>query len=147
MKKFILAATAVSALAMSTSALAADKKEPINAWKHCGIGAMIFDDNSTAAAISNIIWDLGTTALSSKISSDDSCEGKRVKVAQLIQDNFNTVMEQTSAGEGEHLTAIMTMLDVPSSKQADAVASVRNQVAGVDNVHPEAYYNAVIASI
>lgn len=55
--------------------------QEINAWKHCGIGAMIFNDNETAAAISNVIWDLGTTALSSKISSQESCEGAAAQTA------------------------------------------------------------------
>ena len=63
-KKITLATTLMAAL-LSGNAMAQDD---INPWKHCGIGAMIFDDNGAAAAISNIIWDLGTTALSTKIS-------------------------------------------------------------------------------
>ena len=146
MKKLVLALT-TSVLALSTSAMAEEKKMPINAWKHCGIGAMIFNDNGGAAAVSNIIWDLGTTAISSKASSVESCEGQRVKVAQLIQDNFDQVMEQTSMGEGQHLTAIMNMLEVPKANQQSVIASVRTQVAAVDAMHPEAYYNAVITAI
>ena len=76
-KKLAIAATLMTAT-LSGQAMA---QENINPWKHCGIGAIIFDDNGTAAAISNIIWDLGTTAVSSKVSSADSCEGKLVTAA------------------------------------------------------------------
>ena len=48
-----------------------------NAYVQCGIGAAIFKNNKTAAIISNIIWDLGTTAISSQTSSPETCEGKK----------------------------------------------------------------------
>ncbi|WP_235956226.1 hypothetical protein [Grimontia sedimenti] len=50
---------------------------------------MIFNDIPAAAGISNVIWDLGTTAVSSNISSQETCEGSRVKAAMFIQDNFD----------------------------------------------------------
>ena len=78
MKKHTLIAAAIAVAGLSSNAMADDHMEKVNPWKQCGIGAMIFDDNGTAAAISNIIWDLGTTALSTKISSEESCNGKLV---------------------------------------------------------------------
>ena len=49
-KKLTLAAL------LTTTAFAGNvaADDHINAWKHCGIGAMIFDDNGTAAAIVNL---------------------------------------------------------------------------------------------
>ena len=43
-----------------------------NLFKECGLGAIIFGDdmNGVPAAISNITWDLGTTASSSKSSGE-----------------------------------------------------------------------------
>ncbi len=107
----LLASTILSANAM------AEEKTKINPWKDCGIGAMIFEDNGVAAAISNIIWDLGTTAVSSKVSSEDSCEGVEVQAAQFIQDNYDQVIEETSQGAGSHLTAMLDMLEVEESQQ------------------------------
>ena len=52
-KKIAMAATLMTAT-LSGQTLA---QENINPWKHCGIGAIIFDDNGTAAAISNVIWE------------------------------------------------------------------------------------------
>lgn len=143
MKKFAPIALAVAAL--SSNAFAQDKAENINPWKHCGIGAAIFDDNGTAAAISNVIWDLGTTAISSKASSEDSCSGKRTKVAMFIQDNFDVVLEQTAMGEGEHVNAMLEILEVNQESKADVIAAIRSSVDA--QTQPEAYYNAVIAAI
>ncbi|HCB16828.1 MAG TPA: DUF3015 domain-containing protein [Alteromonas sp.] len=146
-KKLAIAATLMTAT-LSGQAMA---QENINTWKHCGIGAIIFDDNGTAAAISNIIWDLGTTAVSSKVSSADSCEGKLVTAAVFIQDNFKKVMEETSQGEGEHLVAMMDILGVEQAERANVIAAVRADMAIVmaanAETSPQTYYNAVVANI
>ena len=146
-KKLAIAATLMTAT-LSGQAMA---QENINPWKHCGIGAIIFDDNGTAAAISNIIWDLGTTAVSSKVSSADSCEGKLVTAAVFIQDNFKKVMEETSQGEGEHLVAVMDILGVEQAERANVIAAVRADMAIVmaanAETSPQTYYNAVVANI
>ncbi|WP_339386463.1 DUF3015 family protein [Vibrio caribbeanicus] len=144
MKKLTLCAFIASSLLAGNAA--AEKKPTINPWTHCGIGAMIFEDNGAAAAISNIIWDLGTTAVSSKISSEDSCKGKEVQTAQFIQDNYNQVIEETSQGSGSHLTAMLDMLDVEQGQQAQVIKTIRADV-DADQNSPEAYYNVVMASL
>lgn len=145
MKKYTLIAVAIAVAGLSSNAMADDHMEKVNPWKQCGIGAMIFDDNGTAAAISNIIWDLGTTALSTKISSEESCNGKRTKVAMFIQDNFDVVLEQTSAGQGEHLNAMLEILEVADADKAAVLATVRGSVTA--DAQPEAYYNTLVAAI
>ncbi|OOE72764.1 DUF3015 family protein [Salinivibrio sp. ML290] len=144
MKKLMISAVAAATLfAGNVSA----QQETINPWKHCGIGAMIFDNNGAAAAISNIIWDLGTTAVSSKISSEDSCNGKRVEAAMFIQDNFNNVIEETSQGSGNHLNAMLDILEVSQDKQSQVITQVRSELSQKSDIQPEQYYNTVIANI
>ena len=150
MKKITICALTASLLI--GNAVAAEKKEQkINPWTDCGIGAMIFSDNNEAAAISNIIWDLGTTAVTSQVSSADSCKGKNVDVALFIQDNYNKVLEETSQGSGEHLTAMLEMLEVETGKQSEVIVSVRTkmakEVATNTSTQPEQFYNAVMTSI
>ncbi|MDN3610238.1 DUF3015 family protein [Vibrio ostreicida] len=149
MKKLTLLA-AVAGTFLTGHAMAESNKDDINPWTQCGIGAMIFEDTAPAAAISNIIWDLGTTAVTSRISSEESCAGSKVKTAQFIQDNYDQVLEETSQGSGEHLVAMLEMLDVNSADQPQVIASVRAQVAEnvvADQASPQAYYHAVIASL
>ncbi|GAA6185160.1 MULTISPECIES: DUF3015 family protein [Alteromonadaceae] len=147
MKKTTLVIALVTAC-LSTSATAQEKK--VNPWKQCGIGAMIFDDNRTAAAISNVIWDLGTTAVSSNVSSQDSCKGIDVTAGLFIQQNFDIVVEQISQGEGDHLNAILDILEVEIDSRADVIANVRSNAAiaiAANSATPESVYNIVVASI
>jgi hypothetical protein len=148
MKKTLICSAILVSAIFSTTASAEEVK--LNPWKHCGIGAMIFEDNGAAAAISNIIWDLGTTAVTSQVSSEDSCEGKPVQAAMFIQDNFNNVIEQTSQGSGEHLNAMLDILNVEPNKQANIIEHIRDGVAQdvtTDTATPESYYNVVMASL
>ena len=149
MKKITLCAIALSTLLTGTAS-AEEGKSNINPWTHCGIGAMIFNDNGTAAAISNVIWDLGTTAVSSQVSSEGSCEGKEVKTAQFIQDNYDQVIEETSQGSGLHLTAMLNMLDVDASQHPQVINAIRSEMAEqvvAKQSNPEAYYDVVMANL
>lgn len=144
MKKITLCALVASTL-FTSSAMAVK-----NPWKECGIGAIIFDENGVAAAISNIIWDLGTTAVSSKVSSAESCEGANVQAAIFIQDNYDVVLEQTSQGAGDHLVAMLDILHVDAAQQPQVISSVRAQMAAkvaTEQDTPETYYNVVMANI
>lgn len=148
----------ISAVILASAVLSSQAfaEEAINPWKHCGIGAMIFDDNGTAAAISNVIWDLGTTAVSSKISSEGSCEGKRVQTAMFIQKSYNNVLEETAKGEGEYVSAMLGMMDCREEDFTAIMSNVRmdvaNQVAQPAyqtmsvSAKSEAYYTALTAN-
>ena len=66
----ILAVVAIILLAALPMTGMAQKKKELNPWIDCGIGAMIFTETNWAAVISNVIWDLGTTAVISGNSTD-----------------------------------------------------------------------------
>lgn len=136
MKKLALIAIAVAGF--STNAMA-------NPWTQCGIGAAIFENHPIPAAISNVIWDLGTTAVSSKISSEDTCYGKGARAAIFINENFETVMEQTSIGEGEHLNAMLDILEISTADKTNVIAHLRSHVSA--EMAPEAYYDALMTSL
>ncbi|AUI88734.1 DUF3015 domain-containing protein [Vibrio azureus] len=141
--------TLIASTFLAVNASAANKNN-INPWEDCGIGAIIFEDNSTAAAISNVIFDLGTTAVSSQVSSEDSCNGKRVKTAQFIQDNFDQIIEETSQGTGIHLTAMLDMLEVDEHQKPEMISSIRNKTAQQvfeKRSTPQSYYDNVVASL
>ncbi|USH05185.1 DUF3015 domain-containing protein [Grimontia kaedaensis] len=147
MKKIALFAVAA---ALVSGNVVAEEKKGINPWTQCGIGAMIFNDIPAAAGISNVIWDLGTTAVSSNISSQDTCEGSRVKAAMFIQDNFDQMMEDTSKGSGDYINAMLEMLEVEGESQQVVITSIRSNVGSqmaVEEVTPQSYYSAVMASL
>lgn len=121
MKKIIGAAALL--LLATSSVQAADGK--LNPWQQCGIGAMIFPEHGVAAAISNIIWDLGTTAVTSASASEDTCKGQRTQTAVFINETYNQLENEIVQGEGTHLNAMMSMMNC----DAAAVTTIRAEVA------------------
>ncbi len=90
-------------------------------YKQCGIGGMLFGNSSEILAIiSNVTWDLGTTAAISDSMSPDTCNGGNVRAAVLIKESFPSLEANLAAGEGSHLTALA---DVAG---CDSTAAIRN---------------------
>ncbi len=138
---------ALTTALLTTNVMAA---EQLNPWKDCGIGAAIFKHNDYAAIVSNVIWDLGTTAVTSQKFAPEYCEGASAKTAMFIQDNFDKVLEETSQGSGEHLNAMLSMLEVEAGQQAASIEKIRAEVGtqvASNTATPESFYNAVISNI
>src|SRR5688572_14787526 len=150
MKKFsILAAAAV---ALTLSAGQASAREFADIFTECGLGAMIAPNNGAVAAVTNVTWDLGTTAITSNASSADSCKGGKAKTAAYIFQQYAAIEKDLAQGEGKHLTALMTI----AGCQADAATTLRAGFAA-DVANPgystqsreqqaEALYNKVQAA-
>lgn len=96
-----------------------------NAYTQCGIGALIFQKTGWAAAISNIIWDLGTTGSTSSSSTPSQCAGKGASVERIIFENYANIEEETSVGQGEHLNAMLNILECDRSVHPAIISDVR----------------------
>ena len=103
-----------------------EKKKVLNPWVDCGIGAMIFDETAWAAVTSNVIWDLGTTAVTSDQSSQNTCESKRSKTALYIGVTYANLEEETVRGDGPHLRAMLRMLGCEKGAHDKIIHSVRS---------------------
>ncbi|ANG61139.1 hypothetical protein A8C75_00820 [Marinobacterium aestuarii] len=123
----VLAGTALS---MSAATLAETK--PVgsgpNPYVNCGIGAALFPATHWAAVTSNIIWDLGTTAVTSATSSPETCNKRNVQVAQFILDTYDNLAEETAQGQGEHLSAMLEIMACQQSAQPSVISAVRGQM-------------------
>jgi len=119
-------------LTVSFSALAAHGHNQVgsgpNPYRDCGIGAAIFPNHHVAAAISNVIWDLGSTAVTSATMSPETCSNVHVKTAKFILDNYDNLIEDVAKGEGEHLVAVLDMEGCSSNKQVGAVTMIRGNI-------------------
>ena len=100
-------------------------------WRDCGIGGMIFSDISWAAIISNIIWDLGTTATSSNVSSPDTCMGKSAKAAALIHGTYANMIDETVVGEGKHLVSLLNVMECSESAHPEIIKSMREGMPSI----------------
>lgn len=93
-------------------------------FSECGIGAAIFPTNNAAAAISNIIWDLGTTATSSDISSPDSCKGRNSEIAMFIGTTYDKLEVEVATGKGKYVQTLSKM-------SGKSVADIRKEFSKV----------------
>lgn len=147
----------VIVLAVAVATLSASSSFARNVWRECGIGGMLFKQTGWAAITSNIIWDWGTTATSSNVSSDDLCEGPKASTAQFINDNYANLEEETATGTGEHTAAMLNNLGCEQEKHNDIISSVRadlqKTVANPEYAEKkqtekaEQYYTSVISTI
>jgi hypothetical protein len=126
----IVAVVALSAT-FTSNLYAADKVAGSgpNPYSDCGIGAALFTENKTLAVTSNVIWDIGTTAVTSATASPETCNGKKVAVATFILESYDQLTEDTARGEGEHLTTLLQLMEVQPQQQAVVVANIRSQMA------------------
>jgi Protein of unknown function (DUF3015) len=96
-----------------------------NPFTDCGIGAALFPDVHWAAISSNVIWDVGTTAVTSATASPQTCSGKKVAAALFIRDTYERLAEETAQGQGEHLSTALSLLACDGPGQVAAVAATR----------------------
>jgi hypothetical protein len=97
-----------------------------NPFSDCGIGAALFKDTKWAAVSSNVIWDIGTTAVTSATASPETCTSANVVAAKFIIDNYDNIVEEIADGSGDHLTSMYSVLGCGSSAQVQMTASIRN---------------------
>jgi hypothetical protein len=115
-------------------ASAQDEPMDINPWQHCGIGAAIFDENETASAISNVIWDSGTTAITSATASPDTCSSTQIDVASYIDLTNDALTAELAMGSGDHLSGLLAMAGC-DARAGMVTAEMRESVANL----PEDY--------
>jgi hypothetical protein len=131
MKLISLVAVVAISATFTSNLYAADKAvgSGPNPYSDCGIGAALFTENKTLAVTSNVIWDIGTTAVTSATASPETCNGKKVAVATFILESYDQLTEDTARGEGEHLTTLLQLMEVQPQQQAVVVANIRSQMA------------------
>ena len=129
MKAVRLVAITLVMAAVPLLSFAQAQKKDLNPWIDCGIGAMIFDETGWAAAISNVIWDLGTTAVISDYSSQNTCNSKKAKTAMYIGTTYANLSEETVKGDGQHLRAMLEIAGCDAAAHDAAIGSLRSEFA------------------
>lgn len=151
MKKIVLAVCAMPVV-LSVNLQA---REFADIYTECGLGAMIAPNNEVVAAVTNVTWDLGTTAISSNISSAESCQGGGASMAALLYQAYPSIEREIAIGEGEHLSALVSGL--PCGSAETTVSLLRTELGKlVDDAdysedskydNAEALFNAINTQI
>lgn len=129
LKAIILATTVAAVTSAPSFAETKTNGSGPNPFTDCGIGAALFQDVHWAAVTSNVIWDLGTTAVTSATASPETCSARKVQTAQFILDTYENLAEDTARGHGEHLTAAMNTFGCSAADQSVIGLQLRQEMA------------------
>lgn len=121
-------------------------REFADIYTECGLGAIIAPNNDAVAAITNVTWDLGTTAVSTNISSPESCNGGKAKTAAFIGKSYDDLELDIASGEGKYLDTLATMItkDMVDIRAEFSELVASNEYAKMSKVEKvEKLYNIV----
>lgn len=117
-------------------------------YKECGIGGIIFGSSSPFAAFfSNVTTDLGTTAVSSHVSSADICISSAAANVAFIHNGYDSILNDAAKGNGEYLTVLskISNQDVNSIRSSIAkLASVSGYTAQTKEQKSKNLYNSIM---
>ena len=100
-------------------------------YTECGLGAMIAPKNAAVAAVTNVTWDWGTTAISSNISSPDTCKGGQAKTAAFIHQSYESLEKELASGNGTYLDTLMLLAGVDSQAKLQFTETLRKDFASI----------------
>jgi hypothetical protein len=124
----ILAVVVLSVVCFSQPAIA---REFADIYEECGIGAMIAPKNPAVAAVTNVSWDSGTTAISSNVTSPDTCQGEEEKTAAFIHGSYSSLENDLSKGSGKYLDTLAELVGINSEAKGNFIEKIRQNFAKV----------------
>lgn len=129
MKIKYVAILLASLMVVAQSASAKDSRDFGQIYVECGLGGLIAQHTPWAAVITNVTWDLGTTAISSELSSPDSCKGQSSQSAAFIHESYEPLAMDLAHGQGEHLSALMSIPGCDAAVQPALAKALRTDFA------------------
>ncbi|WP_412972686.1 DUF3015 family protein [Glaciecola sp. MF2-115] len=128
MKKLIL----VSLLSLACSSAVMAQNGP-NPYKDCGIGAALFASTPWAAVTSNVIWDVGTTAVISATASPETCSGSEYATAVFINETYESLEQNFVQGEGQFIDTLSSIMSCDTDSSTALTQEVREMMIDQDN--------------
>lgn len=130
LKRCLISSFAVAlliALALPDSAPASKKtgREFPEIYIECGLGAMIAPKHPPVAAVTNVTWDSGTTAISSDLTTPDACKGVKARSARFINESYPALEKDLASGSGKYLDSLMAVAGCAPSVHQDLTAMLR----------------------
>ena len=96
-----------------------------NPFTQCGIGAALFPNTSWLAVTSNVIWDIGATAITSAVSSPQTCSAKEAATARLIIETLPELERDLALGAGPYLDVLYATIECDSAAHPALGAELR----------------------
>ncbi|CAK8711292.1 DUF3015 domain-containing protein [Candidatus Electronema aureum] len=110
-------------------AQAASAREFADIYTDCGLGALIAPRTPAVAAVTNVTFDLGTTAIISNVSSPETCQGGKALAASFINDSYESLEADLARGQGEYLDSLTTLAGISKDGKDAFAAGLRKGFA------------------
>ncbi|SFV60358.1 hypothetical protein MNB_SM-6-559 [hydrothermal vent metagenome] len=137
MKKLLMCSVAALTMVMTLQAKDADFGK---IYTECGLGGLIGSTSSDKhigdilAIITNVTFDLGTTASTSYFSSDNGCYNKKAKTAAFINESYEKLEKEIAMGSGKYLNALAQLSTVGTDISQDTyIQELRSNFAQILN--------------
>ena len=127
-KMSIVAAAGLSVVMLSSAASA---REFAAIYQDCGLGAMIAPNHPIVAVVTNVTWDLGTTAVISNMVSPGTCSGQSALMATFIHKGYKQLETAMATGQGEYLTSLMNVSGCSLAVQPEMSKALRKDFSAV----------------
>ena len=108
-----------------------------NPYTDCGIGSTF--DNKVAASSSNVIWDAGSTALTSATSSPEMCKDRKTESAKIILETLPELEKDVALGEGKYLLALTEVMGCDTTFSNEINSKLR--IAYAEKISDKEYGN------
>ncbi len=139
MKKSLIMGSLVVSLVLGTNLQAKESDKSFGQiYTDCGLGGLLTAPipegvtHDVLAVLSNIVWDLGTTAISSNVSSVDTCaSGKKEKVAAFINSSYQELEKDLAKGEGVYLDTLVSMAKSDNIDSDSYKTKLRNEFSNI----------------
>lgn len=129
MKSKICKILALATVALTISSMSS-ARDIEDVYKQCGIGGHLFGDSSpTLAFISNVTWDLGTTAATS--DATDSCNDSAATAAIYIHESYDVLAQDIAIGSGEYLNGLVSLLSCESQSSDAVISAIRTEFSSI----------------
>ena len=121
--------TALALASLMVTSISAQAREFADIYTECGLGAIIAPNTPAVAAVTNVTWDLGTTAISSNISSPDTCAGGKEKTAAFIYKSYDNLEKEIAMGTGKYLNTLISLTGINISQKDKFISEIRKDFA------------------
>jgi hypothetical protein len=129
MRKNTLKTVTLTFAASLLLAQAAGAREFADIYTDCGLGALIAPRTPAVAAVTNVTFDLGTTAIISNVSSPETCQGGKALAAAFINDAYEPLEADLARGQGKYLDSLATLAGVRDEGKAAFASGLRKEFA------------------
>src|SRR3989338_5096241 len=128
MKRLLMTFLFTGVMVTSASIIyAGETKDLQGIYEECGIGGLLFPRWAAGASVSNFIWDYGSTASTSGLTTPDACKGGQAKLAAYIYKSYDSIEKDLAKGDGKYLDMLVILSEKTTEEKDMFIQDMRTK--------------------